>query len=1168
MKKIISGIMALVMTLLVSVNCFAYLAGDKFINLNLADCSKYSGVEIKSDSLVSFQPGGKAVYDLYIPFNAVKVDFYYSVKGSGNLTMYIDNIEYKVPVSGMYNFFSLGKKVVRNGQHKITFVSDIAFDLNKVQIYKEDTDVAPQAPPVAPALNEFEKAVQTAIILHENSPVIMVNGGRRYVNNDNVRETPYIVNGEAYLPLHSFARAFGYYYEQTEDTVLLSKEDIVYVLKNGVLKKQENYTDFVEINNIIIQNEWGTFVPIRYFAEIDGKTVAKKDGFYIVEYLSNTKDIMEADIFEELLDFYSGLYLEENTGRTYYVCQKCNASDDNDGSKEHPFRTIAKAAEVAQAGDTVIIGEGVYYEILAPKNDGTASRPITFKAAEGADVELCATAQLGAPIETTADGKLVYEALTDLGHGRNQIFYKRENLVAGRHPNTHTVDRPVPDIENLSPVWPTQGNIKVTLENSKIAASDTDLNQENDYWKGGILVALTGNGWSLGSAEIEKSEPGKLYLTNTTTTWWFAAKEAYTKTDFGFITDHINTVDLPGEWAYQDGKIYIIPPEGETAETLKLEQKVRQLAIDIADRKHIIIEGINTYGGGMRMNTSEMCMLRDGEYRYISHYTHGMDQREGFIDKRDIYNPEGAPPRGEMGIYVGGRDNIIINNHIAYSAAAGIYATGLYEYIENNVISDCGYMGSYVGGLFIGTDGWQERDTPRGGNAIFKNTVYNSGRYVYGLSSTESWYVGGTELKLPAFLPDEVAYNEFYNGSICTRDVGTTYVHGATIGTDRLRSKFHNNVVYDSWSFDSFNCGVYYDNWMSGAECYDNVVFYTDERIEPRWAYYYQLKSSFPVSFANIDNWNNMDAGFVPEGKEAIDRNSYPNGRKFQSGADAMQTMKAPMIESLEFDDSWYTPSEMKYSEGVKLVDGRLKPTVDGDWICIENVDFSDGKNQITIEFTGDIYEDTDVVDLVVGSSVNGKSSGKINLKTHSAYFWGANTASGFIEPPNGVSNVWIRFSDYKSVQIKKVTIDKVYNAYSENTNIYAHTGTIEKAVNGTAIADYTAFDEFNPFINNTWDGTVISYKDVELKDDSDTLSVQLASKMPYNTSMMEVRLGSADGEVIATYDITVKKDWTDYTLDQVPLSRTLEKGIYDIYVTFKGNGSCNFYYFGFSKSQ
>lgn len=51
--------------------------------------------------------------------------------------------------------------------------------------------------------------------------------------------------------------------------------------------------------------------------------------------------------------------------KAYYVNQNhSRASDTNPGTLELPFKTIAKAAEVLQPGEKVIISSGIYREMV------------------------------------------------------------------------------------------------------------------------------------------------------------------------------------------------------------------------------------------------------------------------------------------------------------------------------------------------------------------------------------------------------------------------------------------------------------------------------------------------------------------------------------------------------------------------------------------------------------------------------------------------------------------------------------------------------------------------------------------------------------------------------------------------------------------------------------
>jgi len=61
----------------------------------------------------------------------------------------------------------------------------------------------------------------------------------------------------------------------------------------------------------------------------------------------------------------------------YYVDAK--AAADGKGTENFPFNTIQKAADVAVAGDQIIVSPGIYREYVNPKNGGTKEHPIIYK---------------------------------------------------------------------------------------------------------------------------------------------------------------------------------------------------------------------------------------------------------------------------------------------------------------------------------------------------------------------------------------------------------------------------------------------------------------------------------------------------------------------------------------------------------------------------------------------------------------------------------------------------------------------------------------------------------------------------------------------------------------------------------------------------------------------
>ena len=71
----------------------------------------------------------------------------------------------------------------------------------------------------------------------------------------------------------------------------------------------------------------------------------------------------------------------------YHVSKKGN--DANTGTLESPLLTIGKAAELAHAGDVIIVHEGIYREEINPPRGGTSDESrITYRAADGELVEI------------------------------------------------------------------------------------------------------------------------------------------------------------------------------------------------------------------------------------------------------------------------------------------------------------------------------------------------------------------------------------------------------------------------------------------------------------------------------------------------------------------------------------------------------------------------------------------------------------------------------------------------------------------------------------------------------------------------------------------------------------------------------------------------------------
>jgi alpha-N-arabinofuranosidase len=66
-----------------------------------------------------------------------------------------------------------------------------------------------------------------------------------------------------------------------------------------------------------------------------------------------------------------------------------DGDDANAGTRRSPFRTIQRAADLAQPGDTIIVHKGIYREEVTPPRGGLSNaKRITYQAAPGEKVEI------------------------------------------------------------------------------------------------------------------------------------------------------------------------------------------------------------------------------------------------------------------------------------------------------------------------------------------------------------------------------------------------------------------------------------------------------------------------------------------------------------------------------------------------------------------------------------------------------------------------------------------------------------------------------------------------------------------------------------------------------------------------------------------------------------
>ncbi|MBD3177998.1 MAG: carbohydrate-binding protein [Armatimonadia bacterium] len=598
------------------------------------------------------------------------------------------------------------------------------------------------------------------------------------------------------------------------------------------------------------------------------------------------------------------------------------------------YGSIQAAVDEAQPGDVVSIHTGVYRETVTFERSGSARAPIVVRAHGDGPVVVTGCEPLsGWRLEDRVAGIWSAPMPWTLGLGRDQVFDQRGPLLEARHPNT-----PMPGLEmyvgGLSPLWPTFAGCHIPKETSEEQpgriTSDLLAGDPPDHWKGALYYGVHYEGWSAQTGVVAESSPGVIHVEDRTRGWWFTGM--YTEDEGrGMLVGHRNALDAPGEWLWEDGRLYLIPREGEP---VGIEAKRRQLAFDLSGQSHIALEGIQVHGASMRLVGSSHCTVRRCSLSYISHFTKfdGMGDLEDGVD--NIRS-------GETGIFVGGHDNAFTDCAIRVSAGAGFHLRGYHHTIHNCLIDQANYTSHYLNAITDAvTDYHQYEGRLVGGHVITYNTMRNAGRHFF------NFYGNGTSLhsrdRGPMdYMATLFAHNHLYNGMLQTRDAGLItgyYSSGGTLCD--LSSQVAHNVIHDSFDIFAMRIGalglVYLDAGTCDVDLHHNLLWAAPGTL--------QRGVWFNTACVDVDEWGNR---FHPDFTRTVGQltpEDFPGGEPFRFGHD--------------FQHSPPVPDWPPVTKRVWRIGGR--PLRDGSIVRIPAVDFGDGQTAAVLDVRCD-REDVNV---------------------------------------------------------------------------------------------------------------------------------------------------------------------------------------------------------------
>jgi len=467
-------------------------------------------------------------------------------------------------------------------------------------------------------------------------------------------------------------------------------------------------------------------------------------------------------------------------GIDYYVA--ADGSDGNTGrSLAAPFRTIQRAADVLNDGDTCYIRGGLYREEVHPAHSGSPGLPITFEPYNNEAVTISGAD----PIEGwTRHSGSIYAAPMDWdmapwAPGENQVFVDGAMMIEARWPNTsHT--------NLLDPTVAIAQSAIYDRNSEPRTGAFFNAGTEHfpeDYWKGCLVnMQADGAGWAWTSGKVTGNRGGELdfeFYGN-----WYIKPDVQQYFPY-FLWGKFEALDSPTEW-YLDtnsATLYLWAPDGADPDTHLVEAKRRKYAFYLMDRSYITIRNIRMFANTIKCTDNSHCVLDGLDARYLSHYT---------WKTQDNSNSR----MRTTGLRMDGDQHQVLNCRLAYSAGNGIVLLGDDNVVSNCVIHDVDYAGTYNAGIYL---------QRCGGHEIVWNTIYNTGRSAIHHGSARSL---------------KILHNHLYNAGMLAWDLGVTYLYN----TDAAGTELAYNLIHDNRA-EFCNNGIHIDGYVTNMYVHHNAVW-------------------------------------------------------------------------------------------------------------------------------------------------------------------------------------------------------------------------------------------------------------------------------------------------------------------------------------------------------
>ncbi|OON94839.1 MAG: hypothetical protein ATN31_02400 [Candidatus Epulonipiscioides saccharophilum] len=376
--------------------------------------------------------------------------------------------------------------------------------------------------------------------------------------------------------------------------------------------------------------------------------------------------------------------------------------DSNPNSMaNHEFTSINAALSSTIEGDTLIIHEGIYREVVNIKKDN-----ITLKAAPGEYVLVSGNELVSGFVpEPSMPGVYVADVPSNYKTTTlpfTQVFANGHYQNIARFPNYTIDDMMAPLEEGSGYAW--LNDIYKPQDTTIGSVTFRDYEIPNVDLTGATFRGLIGKNSEYVYGTVTSTKDNTIEFDAYSKNNWQKATEikpGYHDFGFGYVL-HKNLLDIPGEWFVENEKIYYMPTDD--INNLQIELQVRKDVLMANNVDNLTIEGINFVAGNAPISNVENLLIDKCTFRYMQPFQMTTTYSTGAFVKTGLAmdNVKNATIQNSYfahtwshGIHVASGNNITLQNcTIEDIGWSGTFNAGFYSAAQNNLVKDCTFRDS------------------------------------------------------------------------------------------------------------------------------------------------------------------------------------------------------------------------------------------------------------------------------------------------------------------------------------------------------------------------------------------------------------------------------------------------------------------------------------------